>query len=167
MLRLYIAAGVLAALLGLGYYAKEATERAVLAEAALNTLARGYEQYEERIAEANAAQKRRDAEWRRLEENYEEQIQEFNSRPVTQCDVAAVDSAITDSLLSGAGYSEAGGADTGDATAGGGAPGPAPYLSNRGQSDWLAGYQQRLNACNAQLGEIARLVREANAAETE
>lgn len=161
MTRLYLAAGVAAIILGLGYYAKVATERAALAEAAVEALAAGYEQYENRIAEANAALVRRDIEWKALEEDYEKQIREFNSTPVTECDLAPVDAGIAGGLLSAAGYSEGRGSDTGCTD---GVSGPSctpPYLSNRNQSEWIAGYQRQLGKCEGQLVEIKRLVEEA------
>ncbi len=163
MVRLYAALAALALFLGLGWYAKVATERAALAEAAVETLAAGYEQYEDRIKEADAELSRRDKKWKGLEHDYQKQIDRFKRVPPTQCDLAAVDSGITDSLLSAAGYDKEGRTDPDQPDRTGTASRTPAYISNRGQSEWIAGYQQRLDQCNTNLSAIRTLQEQADA----
>lgn len=161
MIKLYAALGVLALLLGLGYYAKIATERAALAEAAVETLAAGYEQYEKRIEEAETATLQRDREWGVLENEYQQRLAEFEQVPATDCDRAPVATAITDRLLSAAGYDTRGGTHSADPDRTSSTPGPAPHLSNRGQSAWITGYQRQLDRCNVNLSKIRSLQEQA------
>lgn len=146
------------AISGLGYYAKTATERAVLAESAADVLAKGYEQYERRINDGIAAQERRDAEWKKRKKGYEKQITELKKIPVSECDAAPVDYRITKRLLSSAGYTEKWSGDSSDTSSAAGAPSASAYISNRGQSEWIAAYQKQLDNCNTQLVEIKKLV---------
>lgn len=161
MPNLGVYAAVALVIAGLGFYAKAATERAVLAESAADTLARGYEQYERRIKEANDAQKRRDKEWKTIEAGYVKKINEFENAPITECDAAPVDDSITRSLLSSAGHDKGGSGDSANSTGTAGPSDSTAYLSNRGQSEWLAGYQKQLDKCNSQLTQIKTLIQQA------